>query len=82
MAEQTRITRELMRERVGVRETVLVEAVSKKNPEELLARTQRDEMLVFQGSVSLIGTFMEATLSSLRGSTFRATEVRPCILKA
>ena len=78
MAEQTRITRELMRERVGVHEMVLVEAVSKKNPDELLARTQRDEMLVFTGSASLIGTFMDASLTSLRGSTFRATEVKPC----
>jgi len=78
MAEQTRITRELMRERIGVREMVLVEAVSKKNPDELLARTQRDEMLVFPGPASLIGTFMDATLAALRGSTFRATEVRPC----
>ena len=69
---QQRHTKESMRDRVGLRETVIVDCLAKRNDGELLARTQRDEMVVFAGPPSLIGSFAEVTLASLRGTTFRA----------
>jgi tRNA-2-methylthio-N6-dimethylallyladenosine synthase len=65
-------TEELLKKRIGVRERVLVEGISHKNADELIARTERDEMVVFPGSKELIGSFAELTLSSLKGITFRA----------
>ncbi|HCM25501.1 MAG TPA: tRNA (N6-isopentenyl adenosine(37)-C2)-methylthiotransferase MiaB [Treponema sp.] len=73
--EHTRIA---MRARVGLRTTVLVEGFSRKNRAELVARTDKDEMVVFPGPASLIGSFADVTISSLRGKTFRAKEAEPC----
>ena len=58
--------------RLGRRERVLVEDVSKKNPGELLGRTEHDEMAVFPGSSEMIGTFLTVRLKTLQGTTFRA----------
>jgi tRNA-2-methylthio-N6-dimethylallyladenosine synthase len=65
-------TVELLKSRIGKRERVLIEGISHKNADELIARTERDEMVVFPGRQDLIGSFAEITLSSLRGITFRA----------
>jgi tRNA-2-methylthio-N6-dimethylallyladenosine synthase len=69
---QRRITREVKKGKLGRVVEVLIEGVSKKNAEELLARTEGDEMAVFPGSPQWIGTFARVRLQSLRGSTFRA----------
>jgi tRNA-2-methylthio-N6-dimethylallyladenosine synthase len=69
---------ELLRKRLGSRDRVLVEGISRKNAEELITRTERDEMAVAPGKASLIGSFAEITLSGLRGNTFRAKEIRLC----
>jgi tRNA-2-methylthio-N6-dimethylallyladenosine synthase len=71
---QKQHTRELLRARIGQRVTVLVEGISRKNADELLGRTERDEMVVFPGSVSSIASFGSLTLGSLRGNTFRAKD--------
>ncbi|GHV68678.1 tRNA-2-methylthio-N(6)-dimethylallyladenosine synthase [Spirochaetia bacterium] len=71
IALQQKHTGELLKTRVGSREMVLVEGISRKNADELVCRTERDEMAVFPGKASLIGSFAEITLSSLRGNTFR-----------
>jgi tRNA-2-methylthio-N6-dimethylallyladenosine synthase len=60
------------RERLGRKAAVLVEAVSKKAPHELVGRTEHDEMAVFQGPEKLIGTFVTIRLEALSGTTFRA----------
>ncbi|MFA6508265.1 MAG: tRNA (N6-isopentenyl adenosine(37)-C2)-methylthiotransferase MiaB [Treponemataceae bacterium] len=65
-------TKEAMRSRVGFRETVIVDCVAKRNTNELLSRTQRDEMVVFPGDASMIGRFVDLEISSLRGMTFRS----------
>ncbi|MDR2052034.1 MAG: TRAM domain-containing protein, partial [Treponema sp.] len=57
---------------VGRRETVLIEGISRKNADELITRTERDEMAVVPGDAGLIGSFARVTLSSLGGNTFRA----------
>ena len=71
---QKKHTRELLKARIGARETVLVEGISRKNADELVTRTERDEMAVAPGSASMIGSFAELTLSGLRGNTFYSKE--------
>jgi len=77
IALQKKHTGEILRSRVGARETALVEGISRKNADELIARTERDEMVVVPGPASAIGSFAELTLSSLRGNTFRAEGFSP-----
>jgi tRNA-2-methylthio-N6-dimethylallyladenosine synthase len=71
---QKKHTAALLKKRIGAREIVLVEGISRKNADELVTRTERDEMAVAPGPASMIGTFAELTLSGLRGNTFRAKE--------
>jgi tRNA-2-methylthio-N6-dimethylallyladenosine synthase len=69
---QKKHTTALLKKRIGAREMVLVEGISRKNADELVTRTERDEMAVVPGPASMIGSFAELSLSSLRGNTFRA----------
>jgi tRNA-2-methylthio-N6-dimethylallyladenosine synthase len=78
IAVQKKHSRELLQSRLGSRDRVLVEGISRKNADELITRTERDEMVAAPGGASLIGGFGELTLSSLRGNTFRAKEIRLC----
>ena len=78
IALQKKHTSELLKKRVGARECVLVEGISRKNADELVTRTERDEMVVAPGPASMIGSYTWLTLSSLRGNTFRAKELIPC----
>mgnify|MGYP005833836509 CR=1 FL=1 len=71
---QKRIGRENKSERIGTKVKVLVEEVSKMKSTELLARTERDEMVVLPGPREWIGTFREVELLSLRGNTFRGKD--------
>jgi tRNA-2-methylthio-N6-dimethylallyladenosine synthase len=77
IALQKRHTAGLLKSRLGRRERVLIEGISRKYADELITRTERDETAVAPGSPSLIGSFAELTLSGLRGTTFRATEIIP-----
>jgi tRNA-2-methylthio-N6-dimethylallyladenosine synthase len=72
IALQKKHTSETLKNRIGDRETVLIEGISRKNADELITRTERDETAVAPGPESLIGSFAELTLSGLRGNTFRA----------
>ena len=74
---QRRISREARQRKVGRIVKVLIEGVSKKNPGELLGRSEGDEMVVFAGTPGLIGTFIRIHLKELRGSTFRGEPVHP-----
>ncbi|MDR1444414.1 MAG: tRNA (N6-isopentenyl adenosine(37)-C2)-methylthiotransferase MiaB [Treponema sp.] len=78
IALQKTHTQELLKNRLGRRNRVLVEGISRKNADELITRTERDEMVVVPGEASLTGCFAELTLSSLRGNTFRAKEIQLC----
>jgi tRNA-2-methylthio-N6-dimethylallyladenosine synthase len=73
---QKRHTAALLKKRIGAREMVLIEGISRKNADELVTRTERDEMAVAPGPASMIGSFAELTLSDLRGNTFRAKELK------
>jgi len=72
IALQKRHTSELLESRVGAEVTVLIEGISRKNADELISRTERDEMVVVPASSGSLGSFVKATLSSLRGNTFRS----------
>jgi len=75
---QKQHTKAQLKNRIGKKTTILLEGISRKNADELLGRTERDEMVVVPGSPQYIGTFVEVTLSSLRGNTFHAKEFVPC----
>jgi tRNA-2-methylthio-N6-dimethylallyladenosine synthase len=72
---QRAISGEKKQQRLGRTVKVLVEEISKKNEAELLSRTEGDEMVVFPGGPSLIGSFRTVRLEKLRGNTFYAREV-------
>ncbi len=63
-----------MRERVGAEVMVLVESTSRNDKDELFGHTEYGDMVVFSGlqDPSLIGHFVRAKLTGLRGRTFRA----------
>lgn len=68
------IAAERMRARVGSNVVALVESTSRNDKNELFGHTEHGEMVVFSGAQdhSLIGHFVEAKLTGLRGRTFRA----------
>ncbi|MDZ7793313.1 MAG: tRNA (N6-isopentenyl adenosine(37)-C2)-methylthiotransferase MiaB [Spirochaetia bacterium] len=71
IALQKEISRKRRVKRVGKEERVLVESPSKKNPRELLARTERDHRVVFPGDSSLIGQFVKVRIDSMIGNTLK-----------
>ena len=74
---QRKITHEQKVARCHGNAEVLVEQVSKRSHEELLARTEHDEMVVFkpEGNIA-VGDLVTVTLESMVGNTFQA-RVRP-----
>lgn len=72
---QRSISSDLKLKRVGNTVKVLVESISRKNKNELLARTEKNEMVVFTGNEDLIGTFQEIRLKSLNGNTFKGEQI-------
>ena len=66
---QLKQTNALLKERIGSTETVLIEGISKKNADELITRTEKDEMAVVSGSKSLIGSFAKVKLTGVNGNT-------------
>lgn len=71
---QHKVSAELMKKRVGLTVPVLMESTSRNDPDELFGHTELGEMVVFEGKLdkSLIGHFVNAELTALRGRTFRA----------
>jgi tRNA-2-methylthio-N6-dimethylallyladenosine synthase len=69
-------TADLLKSRLGADTTVLIEGISRKNADELITRTERDEMAVVPGKSPWIGRFGRLTLASLRGNTFRAAKLQ------
>jgi tRNA-2-methylthio-N6-dimethylallyladenosine synthase len=75
IALQKRHTAEILKSRIGREALVFIEGISRKNADELISRTERDEMVAVRGSPASIGRFGRLTLSRLRGNTFRAGEI-------
>ncbi|MHC6204212.1 tRNA (N6-isopentenyl adenosine(37)-C2)-methylthiotransferase MiaB [Breznakiellaceae bacterium SP9] len=65
-------TAQLLKARLGQRVRVLIEGISRKNADDLIMRTEHDEVVAAKGSAGLIGRFADCTLKSLTGNTFRA----------
>lgn len=74
IALQKETTSALMAERLGATDEVLIEDVSRRSSKEVLARTARDEMVVFPASRARIGQFARVRLVSISGNTFRGEE--------
>lgn len=72
---QREISEELLSARLGAEEEVLIEDVSRRRKSEVLARTARDEMVVFEALATRVGSFARVRLESLSGTTFRAVEL-------
>jgi tRNA-2-methylthio-N6-dimethylallyladenosine synthase len=75
IALQKKHTAEALKSRIGQEALVFIEGISRKNADELISRTERDEMAVVKGSPAAVGRFGRLTLSRLRGNTFRAREI-------
>ena len=73
---QKKHTLEILKSRIGKEILVLVEGISRKNADELIGRTERDETVVFPGKSSYMGSFGTLSLSSLKGNTFRAESIK------
>ncbi len=74
IALQKEITSMLMKERIGAIDEVLIEDVSKRSSKEVLARTARDEMVVFPAPRTRIGQFARVRIVAISGNTFRGEE--------
>lgn len=68
---QEKITKEVMRTRIGQEIEVLADIVSRNNENELLGKTEQNERIAFTGDKKLIGTFVKVKITGLNGNTFR-----------
>ncbi len=64
-------TDEEMKKQVGRVEKVLVESVTRDNPDELLGKTSRNEKVSFVAPKSTIGKFVQVEITALNGHTFK-----------
>ncbi len=69
--KQREITEDNKKSRLLQPVKVLVEGPSRKNREELLGRTERNEMIVFSSDTCASGDFLELVPQTLSGVTFR-----------
>lgn len=72
---QRTITHEAKMAQLGRTVKILIEDRSKKNPEELLGRTERNEMVVFESQKSQIGDMINVQITRLKGNTFIGKEI-------
>jgi tRNA-2-methylthio-N6-dimethylallyladenosine synthase len=74
--KQRIIGHNIKKESLATRRRLLLEQISKKNPNEVLGRTAGNNMVVIPGTAKDIGSFVEARLTSLEGNTFRGEPIR------
>jgi tRNA-2-methylthio-N6-dimethylallyladenosine synthase len=63
---------------VGTRQRVLVEGPSRNDPAELAGRTGNNWVVNMPGDPSLVGRFVEATITAVRAHTLRGEIAVPC----
>ncbi|MFI3246863.1 MAG: tRNA (N6-isopentenyl adenosine(37)-C2)-methylthiotransferase MiaB [Ferrimonas sp.] len=76
---QERINQQAMqysRRMQGTIQRILVEGLSKKNAMELRGRTENNRVVNFEGSVELIGTFVDVEITEVYPNSLRAILVR------
>jgi tRNA-2-methylthio-N6-dimethylallyladenosine synthase len=66
------------REMVGTRQRVLVEAVSRKDANEVAGRTANNRVVNFAGHPGLIGRFLEVTITAALPHSLRGEVVADC----
>ncbi|MEW6042628.1 MAG: TRAM domain-containing protein, partial [Elusimicrobiota bacterium] len=64
---QMEITKGKNREHIGRLEEVMIEGVSKKDPEKLTARTRGYKNVILKGKEGLIGSFLNVKIVDARG---------------
>ena len=74
IARQLEITGEILAERVGRTERVLIESASTRNAGQIAGKTERGHMVNFPGQESRIGTFAEVEILSAGKNTLRGRE--------
>ena len=72
IAQQETVIAEAM---IGTTQRVLVEGVSKKNVQELAARTENNRIVNFAGSPGMVGRFVEVKIASVIVHTLRGEAV-------
>jgi len=75
IALQKSITQGNKEKRIGETVKVLVEGISKKDKNELLSRSEKDEIIVFAGNQASIGNFTHVKIIALKGNTFLGKEI-------
>lgn len=60
---------------VGTTQRVLVESISRKNSQELAARTENNRMVNFAGSPGMLGRFVQVTITAVTVHTLRGEVV-------
>lgn len=76
---QQRINQQALRIASGMLNTeqrILVEGPSKKNPMELTGRTQNNRVVNFEGQPSMVGKFVDVTITSVFANSLRGEVVR------
>lgn len=72
---QRSISSKRKKRKIGNVVQVLVENLSKKNKNEMLGRTETNEMVVLPGDASFKGRIVTVKLLSLKGNTFKGEQV-------
>ena len=68
---QKQISHDTRKKKIGNTVKVLSEGLSKNNGNELIGRTEYDEMIVFPGNHDKIGMMQNVKITSLKGNTFK-----------
>ena len=61
---------------LGTRQRVLVEGISRKNEQELKARTSNNRVVILEGAPSLIGTMVDVDITKVMTHTLKGEIVR------
>jgi tRNA-2-methylthio-N6-dimethylallyladenosine synthase len=73
--QQTAITTEKYKERIGITEEIFVECASKRDCNEMSGKTRDFKITVFEGSHDLIGRFVQVKIDDAMGWTLRGSIV-------
>ena len=67
---------------IGTVQRILVEGISKKNPEELCGRTDNNRMVHFAGDFTITGNFIDVKITSALSKSLRGEIVRNATARA
>ena len=66
----------IARQMLGTTQRILVEGPSKKNPMELMGRTENNRVVNFEGSPDMIGEFLDVEITDVFSNSLRGTAVK------